>query len=193
MNKLKLNILSFLVPVVVGLAGSAVSGYAQSASATIAGVSVVGGYDYTIILHNTDPTYNLNSFWYGWIQFQNDLPSNPSNAGNSLGWNNILSGNSIMWSNGGSGTALLPGQSADFTFFSTSTPAQMTSGIAGESVAYVGAIDFSQSSPGDSTGIFAPTLVATPEPSSAAFLIAEVLGMLTCRRMTRLERVPCRK
>jgi hypothetical protein len=156
--------------VAAGLAASTVSSHAQSASATISGTLVGGTYDYTITLKNTG-TYNLNSFWYGWIQFQNDLPSNPTLPANSLGWANTLSGNSIMWANS-TGTALAPGQSGTFTFDSTSTPAQMTAGIAGESVAYVGAIDFSQNAAGDSTGIFAPTLVAAPEPSSLGLLLA---------------------
>jgi len=176
MNKSKFNSLCLVLPVITGLALSAVSGRAQSASATISGVPAAGGYDYTIVLDNTG-TYDLNSFWYGWIQFQNDLPSNPSSAGNSLGWANNLDGNSIQWVNS-TGTALAPGQSGNFTFFSTSTPAQMTAGIAGESVAYVGGIDFSQGTAGDSTGIFSPTLVATPEPSSAALLAIGSLGLL---------------
>ena len=135
-----------------------------------------GTYDYTITLQNTG-AFNLNSFWYGWIQFLNDLPSVPTNPGNLLGWANTVSGNSIMWANS-TGTALAPGQSGIFTFESTSTPAEMTAGIAGESVAYVGGIDFSQGVPGDSTGIFAPTLVAAPEPSSLGLLLAGLLGCL---------------
>ncbi|HSY10331.1 MAG TPA: hypothetical protein VK840_05395, partial [Candidatus Dormibacteraeota bacterium] len=138
--------------VAAGLVASTVSSHAQSASATISDVLVGSTYDYTISLKNTG-TLSLNSFWYGWIQFQNDLPSNPTLPANSLGWVNTLSGNSIQWVNS-TGTALAPGQSGTFTFDSTSTPAQMTAGIAGESVAYVGGIDFSQNSPGDSTGIF---------------------------------------
>ena len=155
--------------VAAGLVASTVSSHAQSASATISDVLVGSTYDYTISLKNTG-TLSLNSFWYGWIQFQNDLPSNPTLPANSLGWVNTLSGNSIQWVNS-TGTALAPGQSGTFTFDSTSTPAQMTAGIAGESVAYVGGIDFSQNSPGDSTGIFAPTLVAAPEPSSLGLLL----------------------
>jgi len=156
--------------VAAGLAVSTVSSHAQSASATISGVLVGSTYDYTITLQNTG-TFNLNSFWYGWIQFQDDLPSNPTLAANSLGWANTLSANSIQWVNS-TGTALAPGQSGTFTFDSTSTPAQMTAGIAGESVAYVNGITFSQNSPGDSTPIFAPTLVAAPEPSSLGLLLA---------------------
>ena len=176
MKKSKFNSLCLALPVITGLAVSAVSGRAQSASATISDVAVTGGYDYTITLDNTG-TDSLHSFWYGWTLSGNNLPTNPSNAGNSLGWINTLSGNSIMWGDS-SDTALAPGQSGSFTFFSSSTPTAITTPPSGESVAYVGSIDFSQGSPGDSTGIFSPTLVATPEPSAIALLAVGSLGLL---------------
>ena len=195
---MKLNIFRIVLPVVAGLTISAASVNAQSASASIFDVAVAGGYDYTITLHNTGG-YNLNSFWYGWTLGGNNLPSNPSNAGNSLGWNNILDGNSIEWENS-SGTALAPGQSGTFTFFSSSTPTAMTTSPAGESVAYVNGIDFSQNAPGDSTPVFSPTLVATPEPSAIAFFIAGSLGLaviggrkLRLSKTGSFSRVYCRK
>jgi hypothetical protein len=52
----------------------------------------------------------------------------------------------------------------------------MTAGAAGESVAYAGAIDFSQNSPGDSSAVFAPTLVAVPEPSTLSLLAIGLAG-----------------
>jgi hypothetical protein len=58
----------------------------------------------------------------------------------------------------------------------------MTSGIAGESVAYVGVIDDSQSQAGDSTGIITPTLVAAPEPSSLRLIAVGLLGLLAVSR-----------
>lgn len=182
-NLLKLLPIRFALTVAAGLAASIVSSQAQSATATISGVLVGGSYDYTVTLMNTG-TYSLNGFWYGWIQFLNDLPSIPTSPGNSLGWANTVAGNSIQWANS-TGTALAPGQSGTFTFISTSTPAQMTAGIAGESVAYVNGITGSQSLPGDSTGIFAPTLVAAPEPSSLALLTAGLLGLLVATRKLR--------
>jgi hypothetical protein len=155
--------------VATGLAASAGSGLAQSASATISDVSVAGGFDYTITLKNTGSD-SFNSFWYGWTQSGNNLPSNPSSAGNTLGWANDLDGNSIQWVNS-TGTALAPGASGTFTFFSTSTPTAITTAPSGESVAYVHGIDFSQGSSGDSTGVFSPVLVV-PEPSAVGLLIA---------------------
>ena len=173
-----------------GLAASATSVHAQSASATISGVQNGAVFDYTVILKNTSATYNLNGFWYGWIQFENDLPSSPSSAANTLGWVNGLDGNSIQYYNAGSGTALAPGQSATFTFVDSSTPTAITSGISGESVAYVntGPIDASQGVTGDSTGIFSPVLVAAPEPSSIALLAAGAIGMLFSVRFLKPSR-----
>jgi hypothetical protein len=164
---------SFALAVAAVLAASTQSSPAQSASATISDVAAGGGlFDYTILLQNTG-TANLNSFWYGWTQSGNNLPSNPSNAGNSLGWANTLSGNSIMWQNS-TGTALAHNQTATFTFQSTSTLAAMIAPPSGESVAYEGTIDFSQNSPGDSTAIFSPTVAAAPEPSTIGLLVTAI-------------------
>ena len=146
--------------------------------ATISDVAVSGGYDYTILLQNTGST-SLNSFWYGWTQGGNNLPSVPSGPANSLGWGNSVVGNSIEWVNS-SGTTLAPGFSGTFFFFSSSTPTLMTTPPHGGSVAYVNGIDFSQGVTGDSTGAFSPTLVTTPEPSSAALLAIGSLGLLAC-------------
>lgn len=170
------------------LAGSIESTRAQSATATISDVPAGGGiFDYTIILQNTG-SQNLNSFWYGWTQSGNNLPSNPSNAGNSLGWANNLDGNSIEWQNS-TGTALSPGQSATFTFQSTSTLTDMTTPPAGESVAYVGTIDFSQGSAGDSTPVFSPTIAPVPEPATIA-LVAVGFPLLagSSRRLSRSKK-----
>ena len=109
---------------------------------------------------------------------------------------NNLDANSIQWVNS-TGTALAPGQSGVFTFQSTSTPAQMTAGIAGESVAYVGGIDFSQGTTGDSTGIFTPVLVPAPEPSTLGLLLAGLVGVGIASRKLRpqskLQAAPIRK
>ena len=165
--------------VAAGLFASAVSSHAQGASATISGVAVSGGYDYTIVLTDTG-TYNLNSFWYGWTSTGNNLAVIPSSAGNTLGWGNMVQSftpSSIEWVNS-TGTALTPGHSGSFTFFSTTTPTAITTAPSGGSVAYVNGIDFSQGVAGDSTGAFSPTLTTVPEPSSVALLAAGSLGLL---------------
>jgi PEP-CTERM motif len=159
-----------------GLATSAVSAHAQSATATISDTAVVGGFDYTVTLNNTGSTV-FNSFWFGWIQFLDDLPAAPSNAANSLGWNNDLSGNSIQYISSG-GTALAAGHSATFTFFDTATPTQMLTSPSPESVAYVNGIDDSQGVTGDSTGIITPTLVSAPEPSTLGLMGVGLFALL---------------
>ena len=185
MNSLKSLIFPFAFA--AALAASTLSSPAQSATATISGVQNGANYDYTITLHNTG-SFALEDFWYGWIQFENDLPSDPSSAGNSLGWNSILDGNSIQYTYAGIGTPLAPGQTATFTFVDSSTPAQITAGISGESVAYVAGIDDSQGTPGDSTAIFSPTLVV-PEPAAwALFLFGVVLVALKLRYSSSLRR-----
>ena len=151
-----------------GLGLSTVSGHAQGATATISDVAAGGNFDYTITLFDSGTT-DLRSFWYGWTTSGNNLPSDPTSAANSLGWANNLDGNSIQWE-AGSGTALTPGKSATFTFVSSASPTAITAGASGESVAYVNGIDFSQGSPGDSTGAFSPVLEAAPEPSTVALL-----------------------
>jgi hypothetical protein len=151
--------------------------HGQGAVATISDTAVSGGFDYTIILMNTGTT-DLNSFWYGWTTSGNNLPSVPSTAANSLGWGNTVSGNSIKWINS-TGTALAPGDSGSFTFFSASTLAAMTTSPAGESVAYVHGIDFSQGLAGSSTAVFSPTVV--PEPSTTALFCACLAGVAIIR------------
>ena len=175
-NKPVLGSVHVALATAAGLLASAATVPAQGVMATISDVAVSGGYDYTILLKDTGTT-SLNSFWYGWTTSGNNLPSDPSGAGNNLGWGNTLDGTSIMWVNS-SGTVLTPGNTGTFTFFSASTPAAITTPPAGESVAYVNGIDFSQGSPGDSTAAFSPTLVATPEPSPLALLAVGSLALL---------------
>jgi hypothetical protein len=174
-----------------GLAASAASAHAQSASATISGVAAGGGiFDYTIVLKNTSPSISLEGFWYAWTIFGNNLSAAISNPGSTLGWTDTaLEGNtSISWQ-GNSGDALAAGQSATFTFDSTETPTAITAGSSGESVAYVGNIDFSQGSSGDSTGVFSPVLTVAPEPSSIALLAAgAALLVFSVRYRTVLRR-----
>jgi hypothetical protein len=159
---LKMNPIRLSWVLAIALAASAVSSYAQSAAGTISAVANGSSYNYTITLTNTG-TFALNSFWYGWTTSGNNLPSDPSNAANSLGWANDLDANSIKFVNS-TGTALAPGASATFTFVSTSSPSAITTSPSGESVAYVGAIDFTEGRAGDSTAVFSPMLISPPPP-----------------------------
>jgi PEP-CTERM motif len=169
-EKPAMKILKITLALAMTLAVSVVSSHAQSATATISGTAAGGGmYDYTITLFNNG-SEDLNGFWYGWTANDGfDLPSDPTSAGNSLGWDNDLYYNSIEWMNN-SGTALAPGDSATFTLESSDTPAEITASPSGNSVAYtdVGWFGYPEGYADYSTDAFAPTLVAVPEPSSLA-------------------------
>jgi len=173
-TKNTLTSIRFALVLAAGLsASSALAVGTITASATLSDVQVGSTYDYTLTLHNTG-TLPIESFWYGWTTSGNNLPSDPTNPGNSLGWNNLLDANSIEYT-GNAGNSLAPATFATFTFDSTSTPAQITAGISGESVAYVGAIDFTQNTPGDSSPVFAP--VAVPEPSTLGLFVGGLLSL----------------
>jgi len=112
------------------LAAATVSTHAQSATATLSWAAASNSYAYTVTLKNTG-SVALNSFWYGWTTSGDNLPSEPSSAGNSVGWGNTVSGNSIKWVNTSYsyygttyyyGTPLAPGDKARLTFFCRSKP-----------------------------------------------------------------------
>src|ERR1700728_2080089 len=120
----RMNLIRLSLTVTAGLTAAAVSSHAQSATATLSWVADGSSYDYTVTLQNTG-SVALNSFWYGWTSDGDNLPSTPSDAGNSSGWGNTVSGNSIQWVNSSyseygytyyNGTQLQPGSSATFTF-----------------------------------------------------------------------------
>jgi hypothetical protein len=177
-DPLKLNSIRLILAVAMGLTASAISSRAQSseATATITGVAVSGGFDYTISLENTG-TGDLNTFWYGWTDDGNNLPSNPDTAENSLGWANNLDGNSIVWENDAS-TALAPGQTGAFTFFSSDSPSDITTSPSGGSVVYNGVGIFSAGQ----SDAFSPALAATPELGSSALLAAGAFSLFLLGR-----------
>jgi hypothetical protein len=149
-----------------------------SATATLAETGMVGSeYEYSLVLDNTGSN-PINALWYGWIQFEFDLPSSPTSVATTLaGWSGAADGNSIQFKNV-SGSGIAPGGIGAFTFDSTSNPTSMTTSPAGESVAYgtVASMNADQQSvAGLASGPFAPTLV--PEPSALGLLATGLAGL----------------
>jgi hypothetical protein len=186
---MKLNLIPtrLSLAVATALTLSALTGHAQNVlvSATLTDVPAGGGvFDYTMTLHNTGPEA-IESLWIGWIPGVFDIAS-PSNPGNNLGWSSsVADGASLQYL---AGTALASGATGMFTFASTSTPAQFTSGAAGDSTAYGvnaanGQLSFTLSPPDTET--FNATVVATPEPSTLGLLAIGALGLSTtiCRKI----------
>jgi hypothetical protein len=136
-----------------------------SAAATILETGTSGSeFEYSLTLTNTGSN-PINAFWYGWTKGSFNLPSVPTNIVPPTGWTATTSSDSIQFANS-TGSAIAPGATGTFTFQSTNTPIQMTSGTndgdaTGESVAYatVAAMSsFDESVPGVASGPFTPTL-----------------------------------
>jgi hypothetical protein len=191
MNRMiKLTSIRLVLAVAGGLAVSAVSSQAQSATATISGVLVGSDWDYTITLQNTG-NVALEGFWYAWTTSGNNLALPASNPGSSLGWlDSSLTGATSISYQGNAGDALGVGQSATFTFDSATDPIGITTSPSGESVAYTGSIGFTQGGPGGSSDVFSPTLVSTPEPSSVALAAIGCAGLILTKRTKLWRSVP---
>jgi hypothetical protein len=178
-NAMKMIRTKLILSVLVAL-GTASAAWAQeeSASGTVSGVQNGSLYDYTITLNNTSGSVSIGSFWYSWTPTISPffyLPSTPSSAGAPAGWGAAIEGDSIQYSS--SGTPLAPGQSIQFTYAASFTPAQLT-GDAGYSYVYSGGIE------GDA-GAFV-NIQTVPEPSSLGLLAAGILGLaLASRRKLR--------
>jgi hypothetical protein len=186
---MKLNLIStpFALALAAGLGLTAHSARAQDVMVTgsLTDVPAGGGvFDYTLVLNNTG-TEAVQSLWLGWALSSSPVFNvlNPSSAGNSLGWANGIDGDSIEYA-GTAGSAIAPGHSGIFTFDSTSTPAQFMSQAAGQSVAYgVNASQFAIEDDSLHSIEFAPTVVATPEPSTLGLLAVGGLGL--CGKLRR--------
>jgi hypothetical protein len=168
--KLFLNLLAAL--------GTASVAFAQgeSATGTVSGVLNGSLYDYTITLNNTSGSVPIGSFWYSWTPTISPffyLPSSPSSASAPAGWTASVFANSIQYSS--SGTPLAPGQSIQFTYAATFSPAQLT-GDAGYSYVYSGAIE-GVGDPGSFVNI-----QTVPEPASLGLLTAGFLGLALAGR-----------
>jgi hypothetical protein len=149
----------------------------ESASGTVSGQYNGSSYDYTITLNNTSGSVGIGSFWYSWTPNVPPffyLPSTPNSATAPAGWSALVDGNSIQYSS--SGSPLGPGQSIQFTYNASFSPAQLT-GNAGYSYVYTGGIF------GDA-GAFV-NITTVPEPVSLGLLAAGGLGLTLARRKSR--------
>jgi hypothetical protein len=146
----------------------------ESATGTVSGVLNGSLYDYTITLNNTSGSVPIGSFWYSWTPTISPffyLPSTPGSAGAPAGWTAGVVANSIQFSS--SGTPLAPGQSIQFTYAASFSPAQLT-GDAGYSYVYSGGIE------GDA-GAFV-NIQTVPEPASRGLLTAGLLSLVLAGR-----------
>jgi hypothetical protein len=155
--------------------GTASVAFAQgeAATGTVSGQLNGSLYDYTITLNNTSGSVSIGSFWYAWIPGFFYLPSTPTSASAPVGWTASVVANSIQYAS--SGTPLAPGQSIQFQYVASFSPAQLT-GNAGNSYVYSGGIL------GDAGAFVNIQTVAAPEPSSLGLLMTGFLGLALAGR-----------
>jgi len=147
-----------------------------------------GSYDYTIHLTDTGSTA-IGTFWYGWIPGEFFLPTPATGVVAPPGWSGsqVTVGNSsIEFVAGSVGVELSPGQSLNFGFVSTDSPATLAGDAAptypttpvGTSWLYSGG-PFSD--PGARI-----VVQSVPEPSLAGLLLAGTTGLwVAFRRRTK--------
>jgi hypothetical protein len=153
-----------------GLALAAFSGQAQNNVNVTGTLTYVAGtrgvFNYTLTLSNVGPE-SVSSLWLGWTVGVFDI-ANPTAASSSLAWSAAAVSDSIQY---GPGTPLAAGDTAQFTFDSTSTPAQFMAGTAGPSVVYgINATPFAIENTTPNSEEFTPTVVS-PANTNLAILV----------------------
>jgi hypothetical protein len=184
---------SLIAAAVLVLSSNSAQAQAQdvTVSGTLTDVAAGGGvFDYTLTLKNTG-SESIEGLWLGWALSSSPVFNvvNPTAAGNNLGWASVVDGNSVQYGGSSSETTLAPGSLGTFTFNSTSTPAQFTSGAAGQSVAYgVAASQFAIEDNTQHSVEFSPALV--PEPSTYWLFFTGLTGFLCIiRRKQYLKKI----
>jgi hypothetical protein len=156
-----------------------------TATGTIQETAFSGGlYDYSIDLSNTGTT-PIETFWFSWVPGQDYMATMPSNFSEPSFFNApaVTGGGSgdgyaIRWE---SSTGLGAGDSAIFTFWSASTPAE----IAGDSVFHGGppvatAFVYSGIFPSGSSDQI--VVQSVPTPSTSIALGFGLVGLLVRRK-----------
>jgi hypothetical protein len=169
------------------LAGAAASVHAQGvmASGTIVG-SGSGPYIYDLTFNNASgATSPIGSVWYAWIPGLFYLPGVPTSASAPAGWTASIQSRSVQFfANSAANDIAAGGSLSGFRYQAAFSPAQLAAAEnSGVSVAYSGGIF---SDPGVT---FTVQIVAVPEPSSLALLLAGTAGLyLVGRRRQRGRR-----
>jgi hypothetical protein len=172
------------VALAAALAGKATA--AETATTSISGTPIAGGFQYDISVTNTSTDGStIGTLWFAWIPGDFYMEATPTNVGNSAGWqNNIIAGGgeSIQWQ-AGTQPLLTPGNTDQFTFDSTEPISQLegpsTEGnkaIETTSFLYSGSTAFS------GTGVEIVIPAAVPEPATLSLLALSAGGLLLRRR-----------
>jgi hypothetical protein len=167
------------------LAGKATA--AETATTSISGTPIAGGFQYDISVTNTSTDGStIGTLWFAWIPGDFYMEATPTDPGNSAGWqNNIIAGGgeSIQWQAGSNSLLLAPGGTDQFTFDSTE-PISQLEGLSTEgnkltettSFLYSGDVAFA------GTGVQIVIPAAVPEPATLGMLALSGGALLLRRR-----------
>jgi PEP-CTERM motif len=184
--KLNLIPIGFSLAVATALGVSTLSSHAQvSATATFTDTPGTGGsFDYTVTLNNTG-TEAIEGFWMGWVPGVFDVAS-PTPVSNSLNWNSAISeetpsASSIQYGGSSTETLLGAGDSATFSFDTTTTPTDFETVMDNAGASTVYGADATQQFAFGLTASTSDTfdlVQSVPEPSSFAFFGAGLIAFL---------------
>lgn len=162
-------------------AASVASAQNETGSATLTGVQNGGLYDYTLTLDNTG-TVPIGTFWYAWIPGGFFLPSIPATATAPSGWTaDIFKNYSIQFTAGSSSSYLAGGDSLNFYFTSTDTPADLAGYSPRDPSDLVGTSYIYSAGPLSDAG-YKFVVQSVPEPTAPEFLAVGLLGLATVRK-----------
>ncbi|HEX3358552.1 MAG TPA: PEP-CTERM sorting domain-containing protein [Tepidisphaeraceae bacterium] len=164
-----------------------------SASGTVTATPSGSNFLYTISLHNTSATSNIETFWFSWLPDNYDfLPSTPTSITTPANWTDYVEsgiyGHSIEFYDTAS-SPITPGQTnSSFQFLSPDSPTQLQgSGAIGLPVTYSYVYSGTPSGPGadpvsPSNIIFSMSVTTAPEPTTFALCSVGAMSLLSRRR-----------
>ncbi len=166
-----------------------------SATGTVTAAPSGGNFLYTISLHNTSATSNIETFWFSWLPDGYDfLPSAPSSIVAPTNWTDYVEsgiyGHSIEFYDTGSSSPITPGSTnSSFQFLSSDSPTTMggSGPPFGLPVTYSYVYSGTGTGPGidpltASSVIFSMSVTTVPEPATFALAGVGAISLLARRR-----------